>query len=89
VACRRAGPRGRDGPGAGARRTGPGWLGARCGGLGHQRWRGGGEPLAPGPRGERRGERGDGPRRRGAGPAGDIRFCLLIFYFFLLPLLET
>jgi hypothetical protein len=32
---------------------------------------------------------GDGPRRRGVGLAGDIGFCLLIFYSFLLPLLET
>jgi hypothetical protein len=32
---------------------------------------------------------GDGPRRRAVGPAGNIGFYLLIFYFFLLPLLET
>jgi hypothetical protein len=30
VGCRRAGPRGRDEPGAGARRAGPGLLGALC-----------------------------------------------------------
>jgi hypothetical protein len=40
-------------------------------------------------RGKEGGGRGDGPQRRGVGPAGDIGFCLLIFYSFLLPLLET
>jgi hypothetical protein len=47
------------------------------------------ERVLGGLSGEWRGERGDGPRRRGVGPAGDIGFCLLIFYSFLLPLLET
>jgi hypothetical protein len=72
VACRRAGPRGRDGPGAGARRTGPGWLGSRCGGLGHQRWRGGGEPLAPGPRVDGLGKRGRLGRAGKGGGKGEM-----------------